>query len=103
MMSKIEVDLDILNNTKIEIDNFLKYEKDETDKANTIVEDMGQYYKGDDYNAFKESWNDITNDSSIYYRTQTALQSMSSYLNKCYTEYTTMQSDLKNIATGING
>ena len=102
-MSLINVDLDILDKARQEIDDFLEYEKNQTNMTNIVVEEIGYCWKGVDYTQFKSKWEEITNDSSIYHRTQREFQSMSSYLSRCYTDYTTMQSDLKNIAMGING
>ncbi len=98
----INVDLDILNSTRQKVDDFLAYEKQETNKTKTTVENIEEYWKGQDYETFKTKWEDITDDSSVYHTTQRAFESFSSYLNKCYTDYKKMQDELKNLSTQIN-
>ena len=98
----MRVDLDIFNETVVKLDNFIKIYTKNTKEQKSIVENIGSFWSGDDYEAFKEKWEELTSRNKSPEKIfGEQLQEFYNYIKFVYEEYISMQNRLQAMSRNL--
>lgn len=98
-MSKIEVDHSKFKTTSESINAFISESKKKMSEANEELFVLG--WQGNDAEAFKNKWQEVSGDKSYYREFVTALENYADFLDYAAEKYKEAQINAVNRANGI--